>query len=392
MIHLSNQVANTSIINSPGMQAVVYPAFESKRFSPSASVIRINIFWFLSLVLSLSSVLIGILCSQWIREYQRDVTHESYRAAIGIRQIRYEGLLKWKVLQLVNMMPVLLLCSVLLFFAGLLDLLFDRYKLIVCVVLVPMALIVAFLIFTTAAPCLQTIRSGIRPDKEKPEQCPFKSPQAFLFQKAVLKILSVFSIERTRSEDTSWASLARKPDWLAFDLLFRQNDELVDYYFCRAWAWSRRSLCLAKEAFYDLLICYSEVDQSTITEILDTEPDNISVSSDEEHPGLRIPLVRRERIGGKEQFERLLGLPNLYKYDTEHGGMVKDIALLTFLTTKGLPPDARAEVKVSILELYYRLDAASGRRITSHYSIPKTLHVSSNILGTMIRWLPWPLD
>ncbi|TFK63819.1 hypothetical protein BDN72DRAFT_802919, partial [Pluteus cervinus] len=45
----------------------------AKSFTPSPSAIRINICWFLSLVLSLTSVLIGVLCLQWLREYERPV-------------------------------------------------------------------------------------------------------------------------------------------------------------------------------------------------------------------------------------------------------------------------------------------------------------------------------
>ncbi|EJD54850.1 hypothetical protein AURDEDRAFT_28079, partial [Auricularia subglabra TFB-10046 SS5] len=38
----------------------------------SATIARINAYWFLSLTLSLSAALLGILCKQWVREYERD--------------------------------------------------------------------------------------------------------------------------------------------------------------------------------------------------------------------------------------------------------------------------------------------------------------------------------
>lgn len=40
---------------------------------PESVVVRINVYWFLSLVLSLSAALIGIVCKQWLREYERDI-------------------------------------------------------------------------------------------------------------------------------------------------------------------------------------------------------------------------------------------------------------------------------------------------------------------------------
>ncbi|KAI3605679.1 hypothetical protein WG66_011997 [Moniliophthora roreri] len=43
-------------------------SFEPTQFKPDASSIRINVFWFLSLIFSLTSALFGLLCKQWIRE------------------------------------------------------------------------------------------------------------------------------------------------------------------------------------------------------------------------------------------------------------------------------------------------------------------------------------
>ncbi|KDR82266.1 hypothetical protein GALMADRAFT_22842, partial [Galerina marginata CBS 339.88] len=39
-------------------------------FSPAPSSIRVNILWFISLVLSLTTVLVGIVSLQWLREHQ----------------------------------------------------------------------------------------------------------------------------------------------------------------------------------------------------------------------------------------------------------------------------------------------------------------------------------
>ncbi|ESK87589.1 hypothetical protein Moror_1968 [Moniliophthora roreri MCA 2997] len=50
-------------------------SFEPTPFKPDASSVRINVFWFLSLILSLTSALFGLLCKQWVREHQRDTTN-----------------------------------------------------------------------------------------------------------------------------------------------------------------------------------------------------------------------------------------------------------------------------------------------------------------------------
>ncbi|KDR66586.1 hypothetical protein GALMADRAFT_26637, partial [Galerina marginata CBS 339.88] len=48
----------------------VSPITSAASFSPPPSSIRINILWFLSLILSLTTVLVGIITLQWLREYQ----------------------------------------------------------------------------------------------------------------------------------------------------------------------------------------------------------------------------------------------------------------------------------------------------------------------------------
>ena len=66
-------------------------------FKPESKFIRINVLWFISLSLSLTTVLVGTLCMQWLREY-RHYDSLTHRDALLLRQMRYEGLLRWKVL------------------------------------------------------------------------------------------------------------------------------------------------------------------------------------------------------------------------------------------------------------------------------------------------------
>ncbi len=91
-------------------------------FVPDPFAVRVNIFWFFSLVLSLSTVVVGVLSMQWLREYQRDDNNTAAIDALGLRQMRYQGLLTWHVPEIINALPVLLQTAVLLFFCGVLDL------------------------------------------------------------------------------------------------------------------------------------------------------------------------------------------------------------------------------------------------------------------------------
>ncbi|KAH9033188.1 hypothetical protein EDB83DRAFT_2296495 [Lactarius deliciosus] len=89
-------------------------------FSPSATVVFINSVWFLSLVLSLTCALIATLLQQWARRYLQLIqrNHAPHDRA-HIREYFYRGALKFHIFGLVETLPLLLLVSVFLFFAGL---------------------------------------------------------------------------------------------------------------------------------------------------------------------------------------------------------------------------------------------------------------------------------
>ena len=92
----------------------------STPFRPSPSAIRINSFWFSSLVLSLVTASIGILVKQWLREYYANEA-VSPRAHFRDRYFRYVGLVEWQVFEIAAFLPFLLQIALALFFLGLSD-------------------------------------------------------------------------------------------------------------------------------------------------------------------------------------------------------------------------------------------------------------------------------
>ncbi|KAF8896961.1 hypothetical protein CPB85DRAFT_1229458, partial [Mucidula mucida] len=74
-------------------------------FSPAPSVKRINIFWILSLTMSLMTALIGILCKQWLREYQKDASLP-FTDMLSVRQMRLEGFKFWRVEDILSYLPL----------------------------------------------------------------------------------------------------------------------------------------------------------------------------------------------------------------------------------------------------------------------------------------------
>ncbi|KAF5351204.1 hypothetical protein D9756_008311 [Leucocoprinus leucothites] len=205
-------------------------------FSPSAMAVRINIFWFLSLVLSLSTVVIGVLSMQWLREYQRDDNTTTAEDALGLRQMRYQGLLAWRVPEIISALPVLLQTAVLLFFCGMLDLLWSLHRLVAIVVTVPVALLAVFLVATTVLPALQY--TFARKINLRIPQCSYKSPQSWMFHRFfafltvfVYRISEFLNIESLfRYEIRERHSLIRKlfaaSDWRAYDKRWRQQRDL----------------------------------------------------------------------------------------------------------------------------------------------------------------------
>ncbi|KDR70536.1 hypothetical protein GALMADRAFT_15902, partial [Galerina marginata CBS 339.88] len=89
--------------------------------SPVASSIRINIFWFISLVFSLTTVLVGIISLQWLREHQEYPKSLSSKERFALFNMRARGLEAWYVPQVFAALPVLLQFALVLFFVGLVD-------------------------------------------------------------------------------------------------------------------------------------------------------------------------------------------------------------------------------------------------------------------------------
>lgn len=160
-------------------------------FSVSRSAIRINIFWFLSLTLSMATVLIGILCMQWLREFKRDAAR-SHKNAIAVRQMRFEGLLEWKVPFILSLLPILLQLALVLFFAGVLELLWARNHIVAATVSAAAAIVMLFLVGTTVLPAVQyffTTDLNLRVG-----QCPYKSPQSWAFYRLSFRIIQLYRI------------------------------------------------------------------------------------------------------------------------------------------------------------------------------------------------------
>ncbi|KAL1718373.1 hypothetical protein EV715DRAFT_168287, partial [Schizophyllum commune] len=143
--------------------------------------IRLNAYWFLSLILALSSAVVGILCKQWLRRYERDLSRtRDVPEALGVRQMKYEGIIEWKVGAIVSSVPILLLCALVLFLVGIVELLLQLHRSIAVPAAIAVGAIVLFMLATTLLPLIQYATRAFSSWSLSP-QCPFKSPQSWLF-------------------------------------------------------------------------------------------------------------------------------------------------------------------------------------------------------------------
>jgi Family of unknown function (DUF6535) len=118
--------AQLAASGSPVPSTFVLPPPSFPDFRASQSDVRVNIYWFMSLVFSLSAALGATLVQQWVREYVHIFQRYSDPLKCArIRQFLYEGSLKWKMDVIVPLVPALIHVSLFLFFVGLADSLFN---------------------------------------------------------------------------------------------------------------------------------------------------------------------------------------------------------------------------------------------------------------------------
>ncbi|KAI0795308.1 hypothetical protein BC629DRAFT_1286934, partial [Irpex lacteus] len=112
MRHISLQMAN------PEYRPVALPEVMSSGFQPSEADVRVNVLWFASLVLSLTTASFSILVKQWLREYLA-VKNPSPLARLRLRHYRYPALEQWKVFEIAAFLPLVQQLALSLFFVGL---------------------------------------------------------------------------------------------------------------------------------------------------------------------------------------------------------------------------------------------------------------------------------
>ncbi|KZP07909.1 hypothetical protein FIBSPDRAFT_680540, partial [Athelia psychrophila] len=144
--------------------AVQNTTLTPEAFSPTSSALRVNAFWILSLCLALTCALAATLVQQWARYYMQAVQRRPAPHLQGrMRVYLFGGMEKFKMSAVVEGIPTLLHASVCLFFAGLVDFLYQTNLLVAMVALSIISVCGSLYFFITILPVLH-------------HQSPFRTP------------------------------------------------------------------------------------------------------------------------------------------------------------------------------------------------------------------------
>ncbi|KAI0048836.1 hypothetical protein FA95DRAFT_1490240, partial [Auriscalpium vulgare] len=127
LAQLSQQLATSTNTTPSPFSSLANDA--TTDFHPPTSAVRVNILWFLSLLLSVSCALAATLMQQWTRKYLLDAQSAQRDGAPQrrghVHAYLFMGLQTFKMKSAVEALPALLHTSVALFFVGLVDFLFS---------------------------------------------------------------------------------------------------------------------------------------------------------------------------------------------------------------------------------------------------------------------------
>ncbi|KAI1786114.1 hypothetical protein LXA43DRAFT_1111774 [Ganoderma leucocontextum] len=168
---ITNNLGNALNVNATAFASTAFLAAQQDANSnptrSAASAMAINALWFSSLICSLAAASISILVKQWLNEYKSGIASVSPEVA-RIRQFRNDGLKKWRIQEIMMLLPVLLQGALVLFLIGLILFLapLDDRGAVTKATIVLVSSLFFFLGLTTLLPTFA-------PD------CAYRSPQAW---------------------------------------------------------------------------------------------------------------------------------------------------------------------------------------------------------------------
>jgi hypothetical protein len=138
LLRISAQLANSSS-----------PAYQVDDFEIPHYAIVVNALFFTSLCCSIIAALASVIALQWVNGYDGDLDNVDPRKYALIRHLRFLGVEKWKMGEIIALLPILLHGSVFLFFAGIIEWMGNRNRTICYICIGGAAVAVIFYLLTT---------------------------------------------------------------------------------------------------------------------------------------------------------------------------------------------------------------------------------------------------
>ncbi|KXN82157.1 hypothetical protein AN958_02966 [Leucoagaricus sp. SymC.cos] len=271
--NLLNQVV--TLLNDTTKQGTA-PGFPP--FQPENWEIVVNQLWFLSMTLSLSAVVVGTLCLQWLAAFRRThVKHMPHEDALALRQLRYEGLIGWGVPRVPAILLLTVQGALVLFAIGLLYLLWNVNQHVALPVAIVSGVSVALLTLTSLMPLLQSFMGWLLPKTLIVTQCPYKSPISWVTHRAFVLLALLFSLplrwlphfgKRVAEWQHQQLSLLTDYVWEKYDELWRKRRECFQsarmgtqkysYYLVHGLASAMETLVFQPSAVHIIHTCLQE--------------------------------------------------------------------------------------------------------------------------------------
>jgi hypothetical protein len=189
LYHISLQLHNSSV---PALN----PPWPSPSFVPAPSDVWINALWFTSLVIALISALLAIFVKQWAREYLSWTTVSPSRDSVALRQYRYEAWTRWSVPRWRDAVAGLLQLGLVLFFVGLVILLWQVNTPVARIVTAVVGLSIGCLLVSIVLPVFFV-------------SCPYRNSASWTLRRTTtftLDLLRGAALKSQRFQFWSWAT------------------------------------------------------------------------------------------------------------------------------------------------------------------------------------------
>jgi hypothetical protein len=192
LYYISLQLHNSSI------PALVPPS--PSEFVPARSDMWINALWFTSLVIALTSALVAIFVKQWAREYLSWTAASPGRDSVALRQYRYKAWMRWGGQHWRDVVAGLLQLGLVLFFGGLVILLWQLNGAIASIVTAAVGVSMGCLLVSIILPVFFV-------------SCPYRNTLSWTLRRSAVRITMLLRVT-SRSQRWSWYNLKHRCSWI----------------------------------------------------------------------------------------------------------------------------------------------------------------------------------